>query len=146
LKTPIRRLDGISYWVIEDPDAIYDFVNTELRKEWEEDAKSEGRDPKQDVWLNALPKHRWTLEITNIDQIKPDPRIMNYTDADRGYIFRESLSKRSQELKETIEKFASVIWPVIVKKEDFMLVDGYCRYTALKALHVSGTYAYVGSL
>jgi len=146
MKTPIRRLDGISYWVIEDPEAIYDFVNTELRREWEEDARSEGRDPKHDSWLKALPKRRWTLERVGIDRINLDPRIMNYTDVDQGYIFRESLKKRSQELKETIEKFASVIWPVVVKKEDFMLVDGYCRYTTLKDLHVSGTYAYVGSL
>jgi len=146
LKTPIRRLDGISYWVIEDPDGIYDFINTELRREWEEDARSEGRDPKEDAWLKALPKRRWTLEKTRIDLIGLDPRIMNYVDVERGYVFQESLTKRSQELKETIEKFASVIWPVIAKKEDFMLVDGYCRYTALKALHVSKTYAYVGSL
>jgi hypothetical protein len=146
LETPIRRLDGISYWVIEDPDAIYDFVNTELRREWEEDARSEGRDPKQDAWLKALPERRWILERINVDQIKLDPRIMDYTDVDREYIFKESLSKRSQELMETIDRFANVIWPVIVKKEDFMLVDGYCHHTTLKALHVSGTYAYVGSL
>jgi hypothetical protein len=146
LETPIRRLDGISYWVIEDPDAIYDFVNVELRREWEEDARSEGRDPKQDAWLKALAERRWILERMNVDQIKLDPRIMDYTDVDREYIFKESLSKRSQELMETIDRFANVIWPVIVKKEDFMLVDGYCRYTTLKALHVSGTYAYVGSL
>ena len=71
---------------------------------------------------------------------------MNYTDVNKRYVFKESLNKRSQELRETIEKFANVIWPVIVKKESFMLVDGYCRYTALKALHVFETYAYIGSL
>lgn len=146
MKTPIRRLDRISYWVIEDPEAIYDFVNTELRKEWEEDARSEGRDPGEDEWLKELPKRRWTLERMDIDQIKFDPRIMNYTDGGRKYVFKESLKKRSQELKETIEKFANVIWPTIVKKEDLMLVDGYCRYTVLKSLRVSRIYAYVGSL
>ena len=146
MNTPIRRLDGISYWVIEDPDGIYDFINTELRREWEEDARSEGRDSKEDAWLKALPKRRWTLERTRIDRIRLDPRVMNYVDVERGYVFQESLTERSQELKETIEKFASVISPVIARKEDFTLVDGYCRYTALKALHVSKTYAYVGSL
>jgi hypothetical protein len=44
----IRRLEGITYWVIDDPKAIFDFINTEVRKEWEADARSEHRDPKDD--------------------------------------------------------------------------------------------------
>jgi hypothetical protein len=56
LKTPIRRLDGVTYWVIEDPDGIRDFVNNELRREWEEDARSEDRDPRKDAWLKTLSK------------------------------------------------------------------------------------------
>ena len=46
--TPVRRLEGITYWVIEDPEGIYDFINKEVRKEWEEDAESEGREPQED--------------------------------------------------------------------------------------------------
>lgn len=146
LKTPIRRLDGITYWVIEDPDAIHDFINNELRKEWEEDARTEHREPKEDTWLKTLSRRRWSLETVNIGRIKLDPRIMNYIDADEGYVFQEDLAKRSQELKEAVEKFAVVLWPLVVKEEGFMLVDGYCRYTTLKALKVSKTYAYVGSV
>ena len=71
---------------------------------------------------------------------------MNCRDAGTGYFFQESLAKRSQELKETVDRFAVVIWPLVVKEEGFMLVDGYCRYTVLKALNVSRTYAYVGSV
>jgi len=71
---------------------------------------------------------------------------MNLADLETGRTFLDSLAKRSQELKETIEKFASVIWPVIVKNEDFTLVDGYCRYATLKAMHISKIYAYVGAL
>ena len=56
LKTPIRRLDGITYWVIKNSDGIYDFVNGEIRKEWEADATFEGRDPKQDLWLRTFKK------------------------------------------------------------------------------------------
>jgi hypothetical protein len=56
LKTPIRRLEGITYWVIEDPDAIHDFMNNELQKEWEEDARTEHRDPTKDTWLKTLSK------------------------------------------------------------------------------------------
>jgi len=146
LKTPIRRLDGITYWVIADPDAIHDFMNNELRKEWEEDARTENRDPRKDAWLKTLSKRLWSLRTVNIGRIKLDPQTMNYRDAEGGYVFQQSLAKRSQELKETVERFAVVIWPLVVKEEDFMLVDGYCRYSVLKALNVSRTYAYVGSV
>lgn len=40
LDTPVRRLNGISYWIIGDAEAIYDFVNTDIRKEWENDVES----------------------------------------------------------------------------------------------------------
>jgi hypothetical protein len=146
LNTPIRRLDGITYWVIEDPDAIHDFINYDLRKEWEEDARTEHRDLKENTWLKTLSKRQWKLRTVNMGQIKLDPQIMNYSDAEGGYVFQESLAKRSQELKEAVERFSVVIWPSVVKKEGFMLVDGYCRYSVLKALNVSRTYAYVGSV
>lgn len=140
LKTPIRRLDGVTYWVIEDPDGIRDFVNNELRREWEEDARSEDRDPRKDAWLETLSKRRWSLRTIEIDRIKLNLGIMNYKDVERGYVFQESLAKRSQELIETVERFAAVIWPLVVKEEGFMLVDGYCRYTTLKTLNVSRTW------
>jgi hypothetical protein len=146
LKTPIRRLDGITYSVIEDSDGIHDFINNELRKEWEEDARTEDRDPKKDTWLLTLPKRQWNLRTVDMGQIKLDPQTMNYRDAEGGYVFQESLAKRSQELKETVERFAVVIWPLVVKEEGFMLVDGYCRYTMLEALNVSRTHVYVGSV
>ncbi len=146
MNTPIRRLEGITYWVIENHDAIHDFINNELRREWEEDARTEDRDPREDTWLKTLSKRRWRLRIADIGRIKLDPQIMNYRDAEGGYVFQESLAKRSQELTEAVERFAVVIWPLVVKEEGFMLVDGYCRYTTLKALNVSKTYAYVGSI
>lgn len=40
MDTPVRRLNGISYWIIGDAEAIYDFVNTDIRKEWENDVES----------------------------------------------------------------------------------------------------------
>lgn len=146
LKTPIRRLEDITYWVIEDPDEIYDFIDTEIRKEWAADAKSEGRDPSQDRWLRTLSQRKWSLEIAEISRITLNPVIMNYVDAQRGYIFSQSLAKRSKELREEIETYAMVIWPIIVRSEDMVLVDGYCRYSALKAMNVKRIYAYLGAL
>ena len=71
---------------------------------------------------------------------------MNYEDNKRGYNFSEALAIRSDELKRSIERYALVIWPVILRKEDLMLVDGYCRYTALKAMNIRRIYTYVGTL
>jgi hypothetical protein len=146
LKTPIRRLEGISYWVIDDSDAIYDFVNSEVRKEWEADARSEHRDPKDDPWLKTLTKRRWHIEVMDTIRIKLDPDIMNYVDPERGYVFSKSLEKRSAELRHNIESGSVVLSPLIVRNEDTQLVDGYCRYTTLKAMNVSRIYTYVGSL
>lgn len=144
--TPIRRLESVTYWVIEDPEGIYNFINREIRKEWEEDAKSEGRESQEDPWLKTLPKREWKLEITEIARVKLNPRIMNYVDSKKEYIFSESLAKRSNELKECIKKYAAVIWPVIVRNEDYMLVDGYCRYTTLRMMDIQRIYAYAGTL
>ena len=138
----VRRFVG----QLEDPEGIRDFINNEIRSEWEEDARSERRDPSQDSWLNSLPRRKWSLEISQIRQMKLDPRIMDYVDVKLGYSFQESLVKRSRELKESIQMFAAVIWPVIVRKEDGVLMDGYCRYETLKAMNVSRIYTYVGAL
>ena len=143
--TPLRRLNGISYWVIEDPDGIYDFINSEIRKEWEADARSERRDPSEDAWLQALSKYRWRLEALDLGRIKVDPRMIDYVDFKTGYNFAESLAKRSEELRRTVEEYGSVIWPIVVIEKNMQLVDGYCRYVTLKAMNIPRTYAYVGS-
>lgn len=75
-----------------------------------------------------------------------NPKIMNYVDSKSGYSFSKSLAKRSNELEECIKRYAAVIWPVIVRNEDYMLVDGYCRYTALRIMNVRKIYAYIGTL
>jgi hypothetical protein len=81
-----------------------------------------------------------------ITQIELDPNIMNYVDPERGYVFSKSLEKRSAELRHNIELGSVVLSPLIVRNEDFQLVDGYCRYTTLKGMNVSKTYAYLGIL
>ena len=146
LSAPVRRLEKITYWVIEDPELIYDFINTEIRKEWETDAKSEHRDSEADPWLRALSKRKWNLEIIDIARIKLNPDIMNYADPERGCVFSESLAERSQELQESIKMGGVVISPLIVRGENAQLVDGYCRYATLKAMNVSRVYAYIGIL
>jgi len=146
MDTPIRRLEGVTYWVIQNPEAIYDFINTEIRKEWEEDARSEHRNPKDDAWLRTLPKRKWNLRTVGIERIKLNNEIMNYVDTKRRYVFQTSLAQRRRELQEQIQRFSVVIWPLIVREEDMQLVDGYCRYATLRAMNVSKAYVYVGIL
>jgi len=143
LTTPIRRLDGITYWVIDDANDIYDFMNTQLRQEWIGDAKDEGRLPEDDTWLQQLSSRKWRLEILELKLIKPNP----YEFIPRtGYNFEERLAQRSKELRKAIEKYGAIIWPITVRGEDMQLIDGYCRYTALKTMDIPRTYSYVGKL
>jgi len=82
----------------------------------------------------------------NITQINLDPDIMNYVDPKRGYVFSKSLEKRNAELLQSSKLGGVVLSPLVVRKEDTQLVDGYCRYTTLKAMSVPRIYAYVGIL
>jgi hypothetical protein len=142
--TPLRRLEGISYWVIEDPDAIYNFINTNIRKEWEADVRSVGEDPLNDPWLRTLSERKWRLDIIGVNRVELSANVMSYVDVERGYVFAESLRRRRDELRKSIETYDAVIWPIIVREEDLGLVDGYCRYTALREMSVSRIYAYLG--
>lgn len=124
LTGPVRTLEGIGYWVIDDASDIYDFVNTHLKQEWIGDAQDEGRTVEDDTWLRQLSKRRWRLEILELDKVKPNP----YEFIPRtGYNFEERLAQRSKELRRVIEKYGSIIWPVTVRGEGMQLVDGYCR-------------------
>jgi len=127
-------------------EGIYDFVNNEVQTEWEADARFEGRKPAEDHWLRTLPKLRWSFRSCGVGRIKLNPRIMNYVDDERGYVFSEELAKRSDELRQSIEEYRTVIWPIIVRSEDFMLFDGYCRYTALRMMNVQRLYVYEGTM
>ncbi len=142
----MRKLEGVPYWVIDDADEIYDFISTNVRREWEADSRDSGRDPKRDPWLQTLSRRRWKLQTVEVDKISLDPTIMNYVDVKRGYSFRDSLARRRKELRSVIETYAVVIWPVIVRNEDMTLVDGYCRLTALGEMGISKVYTYVGTL
>lgn len=134
--TPIRRLDGITYWVIDDPADIEDFVRTVLRKEWEGDLRSEGKNPVGDPWLADLMERHWKLAVLDVAQITPGS----------DYAKSERLKQRRAELKRTLETYGSAIWPVVVKAEGNTLADGYCRYTTLREMGVPKVYAYVGSV
>lgn len=146
MNTPLRRFVGISYWVIEDPDGIRDFINTEVRKEWDLDVRSMPGDPAAGDWLPSLPQRKWRLDVVQTDVVKLDEHAMNFVDAKTGYNFAEHLAKRRQQLRHAIENYGTVIWPIIIREEGMELLDGYCRYTTLKEMNIPRTYAYMGCL
>jgi hypothetical protein len=143
--TPLRRLEGISYWVIDDSDGIYDFINTEVRKEWEFDVKTMPGDPASGVWLATLARRKWRLEIVRSEDITLDESIMDYVETKTGLNFAERLAKRRQELRTAIELWGRVIWPIVIRKDDMHVLDGYCRFTTLVEMKISKVYAYLGS-
>lgn len=129
--TPIRRLEGITYWVIEDPPDIKDYVDLALRKEWEADIEDDG-EPGQE-WLADMLQRSWSLQVLNVDQVHGSE-----------YLWSPRLAERRAELRRGIERYGHVIWPIVVREEDFFLADGYCRFSTLKDMGVGKIFAYVG--
>jgi len=144
--TPIRRLEGISYWVIDDPEGIWAFISTEVMKEWEDDIRSNPTDPAAGAWLATLPKRRWHLEMVRTSEVTLDQQAMNFVNSKTGYNFAERLAQRRKGLREELERWSRVIWPIIVRGEDMQVLDGYCRYTTLQEMGIQRIYAYVGYL
>jgi hypothetical protein len=135
---PLRKIEGITYWVIDDPNQIRKLLNTNIRHEWEKDAETDGVDPLHDPWLRDLPNMKWSLQTIAMANVTLDPSMI------RRQKFVTRLKERSKQLRREIELYDRVIWPVIVRREDSMLKDGHCRYSTLKTIGVKRTLAYVG--
>ncbi len=136
---PLRKIECVTYWVIEDPGQIRKFVNTNIRREWLKDAEDDDVDPEYEPWLRSLSKLRWSIKTVKLAEIRLNPLMMNR----RSFIAR--LEERSSQLRRGIELYGQVIWPIILSGEDSLLKDGYCRYTTLKQMNIRRTLAYIGS-
>ena len=145
-RTSIRRLHGIEYRMLEDSDDIHDFINTEVRKELDADFESMGEDPRQDALLNSLPKRKWRLEIVGVDEVRMNPLIVNSADLKTGRKFMERLRERRSELRKALETGGTVIWPIVLLREQQLLVDGYCRDSTLQEMNIPEAYGYVGRI
>jgi len=143
--TTVRRLRSIEYRVFEDSDDIHDLINTEVRRELEADLESMGRDPRDDALLNSLPKRKWRLGVVGISDVRLDPQILNSSDVKTGRKFAERLKERRLELRGALEAWGAVIWPIVLLREEYLLVDGYCRHSTLQEMGIPETYAYVGT-
>jgi hypothetical protein len=130
--------------MLEDSDDIHDFINTEVRKELEEDFESMGEDPQHDDLLNSLPKRKWKLEIVGVGEVRMNPLILNSADLNTGRKFMERLTERRSELRKALETGGTVIWPIVLLREQKLLVDGYCRHSTLQEMNIPQAYGYVG--
>jgi hypothetical protein len=62
------------------------------------------------------------------------------------YNFADRLAERGRQLRHAIEAYGTVIWSVIIRKENAQILDRYCWYTTLREMRVSRICAYVGVL
>lgn len=145
-KRMVRRLHGIEYELLEDSDDIYDYINTEVRRELEADQISMGRDPRTDLNVNSLSKRKWKLEIVDICNIRLNPLIMDSIDVKTGRRFTERIVERKSELRQVLEGGGAIIWPIVTFGDERLLVDGYCRHSALSEMGIPDAYSYVGRI
>jgi predicted nuclease with TOPRIM domain len=134
----LRRVEGITYWVIGDSKQIRRFINSNIRHEWEKDAETDEVDRRLDPWLPNLSEMKWSLQTIVMANVRLDPSMT------RRQEFVARLEERSKQLRGEIELYDQVIWPLIIRGEDSVLEDGYCRYSTLKIMGVKRTLAYVG--
>jgi hypothetical protein len=144
-RTTVRRLHSIEYRMLEDSDDIHDFVNTEVRKELEEDFESMGEDPRNDALFDTLAKRRWRVEVVRVGDVRLNSLIIGSSDVKTGRRFTERLSERQLELRKALETSGAVIWPIVLLREDQLLVDGYCRHSTLREMNIPEMYGYVGT-
>ena len=141
-RTPrtLKRVQGITYWVLNDPREIDRYINSNVRCEWVRDNLEDGVDSRKDEWLLSLSRRTWRLKILKMEKVRLDPSTMNK----EGFAAR--LNKRSDELVRCISRFHTVIWPVVVRGENLELRDGYCRFSALRKMKIGKLMTYTGFL
>jgi len=135
----IRRLEGITYWIIDNREEIRTFINVNVRREWEEDNLNDGIDSRKDDWLLNLSRREWRLRTLPMEKVRLDPEMMARSS------FTAELNRRSKEMRRSLANYGIVIWPLVIRGEDHELRDGYCRFTTLRSMGISKVFAYVGS-
>ena len=132
-------MQGITYWVLNDPKEIRHFINSNIGQEWERDNIDDGVDSKTDEWLLSLPRRVWRLRMLSVAKITLDPLMMARED------FVKRLDERSNEMRRSVSEYHRfVIWPLVLRGEDYRLKDGYCRFTTLKKMGIRRVLAYIG--
>jgi hypothetical protein len=145
-KTSAIWLHGIEYRVFEDPDDIYDYVNTVIKKELETDLVSMRKGENSNEIIDSLTARKWKLEIVNVSEIRLNPMIMESYDIKTGQRFKDRLRERTSELRRVLDQDRTVIWPLVLIGNHHLLIDGYCRYSTLTEMGIPKAYGYLGRI
>lgn len=143
-KTSTSWLNGVEYLVLENPDDIYDYANTVVRKELEEDLLSMGKSPNTNEIIDSLATRRWKLEIVTLSDIQLNPAIMESYDIKTGARFRDRLKQRTLDLRRVLDQGRASIWPLVLVDSQHLLVDGYCRHSTLTEMEIPRAFCYSG--
>ena len=132
-----RKLGDLTYHVLSDPDEIKAYLMKWIMRECEFDHNESPDEDWTVVWMNALPRMDFALQIIRLDDICLNADLMSVEE------FQRSLKERADEREEAVLRGIS-IEPLLVKQDGWELMDGYTRYTVLKRYKQQEAYAYVG--
>jgi hypothetical protein len=86
------------------------------------------------------------LEIVGVGEVRMNPFILNSADLNTGRKFMERLTERRSELRKALEAGGTVVWPIVLLREQKLLVDGYCRLSTLQEMNIPEAYSYIGGI
>lgn len=132
-----RRLGDLTYHVLTEPQQIKSYLMKWILREWEADHDEAPHEHWTVVWMHALPRMDFTLEVLRLDDIVPNADLMRVEE------FQIGLKERADEREESVLRGIS-IEPLLVNRNGFELMDGYTRYTVLKRFSQNQVYAYSG--
>ena len=138
-----KKLGKFTYHVITDKSKLKSFLLKWIGGEWEIDHKEFPDQSWTIEWLNLLPQYNFKLKKVDLETIQPRQDLMNYKK--ESYSFIEELKVRADEMEESILQGSS-LGPLLVKKENMELMDGYTRYTILNKYQQKRVYVYLSSI
>ncbi len=137
-----RRLGDFTYNLLPEAQ-IKPFLMEWLKKEWEIDHGEAPDEPWTVEWLDLLPKMEFSLQVLEIENIKPRPDLMGHKTI--TYDFMAELMERAAEREESLLRGVSTE-PLVVNLDGLELMDGYTRYIVLQRHSQKQVYAYVGTI
>lgn len=122
-----KSLRGIRYKILESS-KIFDYVISVADKEWEcLDFVKYGNDLKNSGWV---------LRKIKISAVKTNKKLL------KSAKYQKDLGKRIKKIKLMVSE-KKPMPPLILRRKDFLIFDGYARYHVLKELGIKECFAYV---
>lgn len=138
-----RRLGAFTYHVLESPSEIGELFTRWILPEMQADHLEDPNQPWTVEWLQQAPTLTYSLHIVPLSVIQPRTDLMAFET--EHYSFRRSLERRADEREEALLRGVSTE-PLWVKRQGWVLMDGYTRFTVFTRHHQELVYAYVGEV